>query len=119
MMFLFKFFIHDPNILLYYIDYIALNYIINDFVFPLWNTDSSFEMITMAVNVLESSIKLVERVSKGKIIIASVFMDLLIFLLGFATNQQNIENPEKFEYLRHNYVHFEVIFENGTFEKVH
>ncbi|CAB4442023.1 unnamed protein product [Rhizophagus irregularis] len=96
----------------------TLNYIINDFVFPLWNTDSSFEMITMAVNVLESSIKLVERVSKGKIIIASVFMDLLIFLLGFATNQQNIENPEKFEYLRHNYVHFEVIFENGTFEKL-
>ncbi|CAG8643206.1 22383_t:CDS:10 [Rhizophagus irregularis] len=70
------------------------------------------------INVLESSIKLVERVSKGKIIIASVFMDLLIFLLGFATNQQNIENPEKFEYLRHNYVHFEVIFENGTFEKL-
>ncbi len=72
----------------------------------------------MAVNVLESSIKLVERVSVGKIIIASVFMDLLIFLLNFATNQQNTENIAKFNYLRHNYVHFEVLYENGTFEKV-
>ena len=96
-----------------------MNYIINDIVFPLWNTDSNFEMVTMAVNVLESSIKLVERVSKGKIIIASVFMDLLIFLLSFAANQQNTENLTKFSYLRHNYVHFEVLYENGTFEKVH
>ncbi|RIA87613.1 armadillo-type protein [Glomus cerebriforme] len=85
----------------------TLNYIINDFVFPLWNTDSNFEMVTMAVNVLESSIRLVERVSKGKIIVASVFMDLLIFLLSFATNQ---ENPATF--------HFEVLYENGTFEKL-
>src|ERR1051325_11653058 len=92
----------------------ALNYIINDIVFPLWNTDSNFEMVIMAVNVLESSIRLVERVSKGKIIIASVFMDLLIFLLSFATNQQHVENLTKFSYLRHNYVHFEVLHENGT-----
>ena len=103
----------------FYIILLALNYIINDFVFPLWNTDSNFEMVTMAVNVLASSIRLVERVPKGKIIIASVFMDLLIFLLSFATNQQNIENLAKFNYLRHNYVHFEVLYENGTFEKVY
>ncbi|CAG8548869.1 14631_t:CDS:2, partial [Funneliformis caledonium] len=49
----------------------TLNYIINEIVFPLWNTDSNFEMVIMAVNVLESSIKLVERVSSGKMILAS------------------------------------------------
>ncbi|CAG8678290.1 864_t:CDS:10 [Acaulospora morrowiae] len=97
----------------------TFEFIIQDIVFPLLNTDTNFEMVTMAVNVIESLLLLIDRTANGKDSLASRLMDILIFLLGFFKIQQskehainNVENQNELN------PDIQLIISNGTCEKL-
>ncbi|CAG8466437.1 7184_t:CDS:10 [Acaulospora morrowiae] len=97
----------------------TFEFIIQDIVFSLLNTDTNFEMVTMAVNVIESSLLLVDRAANGKDSLASRLMDILIFLLGFSKIQQSKENAiNNVENQNELNPDVQLIISNGTYEKL-
>ncbi|RHZ52794.1 hypothetical protein Glove_457g48 [Diversispora epigaea] len=93
----------------------TFEFIVHEIVFSLFNTDKNVEMITVAVNVIESLIVLVDRVEvDNKEIYASRLMDILIILLEFSKIQDSKEtlfnqiiNPD-----------VQLLIFNGTYEKL-
>ncbi|CAG8452400.1 4417_t:CDS:10 [Acaulospora colombiana] len=95
--------------------YETFGFIIYDVVTPLLNTDTNFEMVTVAVNVIESLILLVNRATDDdRETLASRLTEVLTFLLGFFKIQQSKEslindgiNPD-----------IQLIISNGAHEKL-
>ncbi|CAG8449693.1 1905_t:CDS:10 [Diversispora eburnea] len=93
----------------------TFEFIVHEIVFSLFNTDKNVEMITVAVNVIESLIILVDRVEvSNKEIYASRLMDVLIILLEFSKIRESKEtlfkhviNPD-----------IQLLIFNGTYEKL-
>ncbi|CAJ0831553.1 17217_t:CDS:10, partial [Entrophospora sp. SA101] len=108
----------------------AFNYIIDKMIYPLFNTDPlNFEMLTMAVNVLNSSIKLIDRavVKTIREQYISNLINLLIFLIGLANNNNeyidsedvcgDIDNNMKCDGEGLIPKNFGILNENGTYKK--
>ncbi|CAG8816689.1 42262_t:CDS:10 [Gigaspora margarita] len=95
----------------------TFDFVITDIVFLLLHNDTSFDMVVVSVNVLESLILLVKRASNDQEKLASRIMDILIFLLSFFKIRQQAEKSiNKLSVYDNPDVNS--LYTNGTYDKI-
>ncbi|CAG8606366.1 12311_t:CDS:10 [Gigaspora rosea] len=95
----------------------TFDFVISDIVFLLLHNDTSFDMVVVSVNVLESLILLVKRASNDQEKLASRIMDILIFLLSFFKIRQQAEKSiNKLSVYDNPDVNS--LYTNGTYDKI-
>ncbi|CAG8766503.1 16852_t:CDS:2, partial [Dentiscutata heterogama] len=90
----------------------TFDFVITDIVFPLLHNDTNFDMVVVAVNVLESLILLVKRASFDREKLASRIMDILVFLLSFEKAEKSINKLSVYDKPDVN-----LLYTNGTYDK--
>ncbi|CAG8544343.1 22072_t:CDS:10 [Dentiscutata erythropus] len=91
----------------------TFDFVITDIVFLLLHNDTNFDMVVVAVNVLESLILLVKRASFDREKLASRIMDILVFLLSFEKAEKSINKLSIYDKPDVN-----LLYTNGTYDKV-